>query len=143
VAPQVVVAIIAPWVGRQAQIRGRRPLLLLGFASLPIRGVLLALVTSPTLLVAVQILDGIAGAVLGVLVPLVTADVTRGTGRFNFAQGFVGAAVGIGASLSTTIAGYTIDHFGSTAAFLSLAALGAAGVAMVAALMPETRPPDE
>jgi MFS family permease len=142
VAPQLLVAVISPWVGRQAQIVGRRRLLLIGFAALPIRGVLLAVVTNPVLLVAVQVLDGISAAMLGVLVPLIVADVTRGTGRFNLAQGIVGCAVGIGASLSTTLAGYTIDHFGSTAAFLSLAALGAAGVALAATMMPETRPSD-
>jgi MFS family permease len=143
VAPQLIVALISPWVGRRAQIVGRRHLLLLGLAALPVRGVLLAMVQNPYLLVIVQILDGISGAVLGVLVPLVVADVTRGTGRFNLAQGIVGCAVGIGASLSTTLAGYTIDRFGSVAAFLTLAGLGAAGLILLAALMPETRPQDE
>jgi MFS family permease len=142
VAPQLLVALISPWVGRQAQLWGRRPLLLVGFAVLPIRGALLAVVSSPSLLVAVQVLDGISAAVLGVLVPLVVADATRGTGRFNLAQGIVGSAVGIGASLSTTLAGYTIDRFGATAAFMSLAGLAAAGFVLVAALMPETRPAD-
>lgn len=142
VAPQFLVALISPWVGRQAQLRGRRPLLLLGFAVLPLRGALLAVVTSPYLLVAVQVLDGISAAVLGVLVPLIVADVTRGTGRFNLAQGIVGSAIGIGASLSTTIAGYTIDYFGATAAFLVLAGVGAAAVALLATAMPETRPAD-
>jgi len=140
VAPQLLVALMSPWVGRQAQSRGRRAMLLLGFAVLPVRGVLLAVVTDPYLLVAVQVLDGISAVVLGILVPLVIADVTRGTGHFNLAQGFVGSAVGIGASLSTTIAGYVIDHFGAAAAFLVLAGLGAAGLALLAIAMPETRP---
>jgi MFS family permease len=143
VAPQLLVALISPWVGRQAQLRGRRPLLLLGFAVLPLRGVLLAVVTDPYVLVAVQALDGISAAVLGVLVPLIIADVTRGSGHFNLAQGIVGSAVGIGASLSTTIAGYTIDRFGPAAAFLGLAALAAVGLLLVATAMPETRPVDE
>ncbi|MGA2125250.1 MAG: MFS transporter [Xanthobacteraceae bacterium] len=143
VAPQLLVALMSPWVGRQAQSRGRRPMLLLGFAVLPLRGALLAVVTDPYLLVAVQVLDGISAVVLGILVPLVIADVTSGTGHFNLAQGVVGSAVGIGASLSTTIAGYTIDHFGATAAFLVLAALGAAGLALMATAMPETRPKEE
>jgi len=53
-------------------------------------------------IVAAQLLDGISAATLGVLIPLVIADVTRGSGRFNLAQGAVGAAVGIGASASTS-----------------------------------------
>ncbi|HEX2653777.1 MAG TPA: MFS transporter, partial [Xanthobacteraceae bacterium] len=111
VAPQIVVAVCSPWIGHHAQIWGRRPLLLIGFAALPIRGILLAMVSNPYALVAVQFLDGISGAVLAVMIPLVVADVTRGTGRFNLAQGLVGSAVGIGASLSTTLAGYMSDHF--------------------------------
>jgi MFS family permease len=139
VAPQLLVALLAPWVGRQAQRWGRRPLLLLGFAALPIRGALVAMTVDPYLLV-VQALDGISAAVLGVLVPLVIADTTRGTGRFNLAQGVVGMAVGIGASLSTTLAGYMTDWFGSSTAFLGLAGIATLALLLVLLAMPETRP---
>jgi predicted MFS family arabinose efflux permease len=94
-------------------------------------------------LVVAQLLDGISGAVFGVLVPLVVADVTRGTGHFNLALGIVGTAIGVGATLSTTLAGYVSDHFGSNSAFLVLAAIAAAGLACIWAFMPETRPDDE
>jgi MFS family permease len=140
VVPQIVVAAFSPWVGRQAQAWGRRPLLLAGFAALCLRGVLFAAVSNPYLLVTVQILDGIAATVLGVMVPLIVADVTRGTGRFNLAQGIVGSAVGIGASLSTTLAGYFSDRFGSAFAFFGLAGVAAAGLALALATLPETRP---
>ena len=139
VVPQLVVAACSPWVGRQAQVLGRKRILLIGFAALPIRGVLLAFVSDPYLLVVAQVLDGVAAAVLGVLVPLIVADVTRGTGRFNLAQGMIGTAVGIGASVSGVLTGYTADLAGSTAAFLMLAAVGAVGLTSVWALMPETR----
>ena len=111
VVPQLVVAACSPWVGRQAQALGRKKILLIGFTALPIRGVLLAFVSDPYLLVAVQVLDGVSAAVLGVLVPLITADVTRGTGRFNLAQGMIGTAVGIGASISGVLTGYAADLF--------------------------------
>ncbi len=140
VVPQIVVAILSPWVGRQAQIWGRRPLILIGFAMLPIRGVLFAFTANPYVLVAVQVLDGISAAVLGVMVPLIIADVTRGTGHFNLAQGVVGSGVGIGASFSMTFAGVMSDGFGSSAAFLGLAALASLGLGLVFLLMPETRP---
>jgi predicted MFS family arabinose efflux permease len=140
VVPQFVVAALSPWVGRQAQLRGRRPLLLLGFAALPVRGILFATVNDPNLLVAVQLLDGLTAAVFGVMVPLIIADLTRGTGHFNLGQGIVGTTTGLGASLSTTLAGYASDHFGSQFAFLGLAAVAAAGLAAVWLLMPETRP---
>ena len=136
--PQVVVAAFAPWVGRQAARIGRRPLLLLGFGALSIRGALLAWASSPYALVAVQLLDGVSATVLAVLVPLIIADVTRGTGHFNLAQGAVGTAVGIGASISPLLAGYTTDYSGSATAFLSLAALATAGFLAVLVFMPET-----
>ena len=141
VVPQLVVAAASPWVGRNAQRHGRRPLLLLGFAMVPIRGLLFATVSDPYLLVAVQLLDGVAAAVFGVMVPLVIADVARGTGRFNLSQGIVGTASGVGAATSTTLAGYVGDHFGSSIAFLGLAGIAAVGLVTVWALMPETGPP--
>jgi len=143
VVPQLIVAALSPWVGRRAQIWGRRPLLLIGFAALPIRGALFAVVSSPSLLLAVQVLDGITAAVFAVMVPLVVADLTRGTGHFNLGQGILGTATGIGASLSATLAGYITDRFGSAAAFASLAAIAAVGFAVLWSLMPETRPVTE
>ncbi len=140
VVPQLVVAALSPLVGKRAQIWGRRPLLLIGFAALPIRGILFALVTNPELLVVVQLFDGITAAVFGVMVPLVVADLTRGTGHFNLGLGIVGTFVGIGASLSATLAGYLSDRFGSPYAFAGLAAIAGVGLAVVWLLMPETRP---
>ncbi len=140
VAPQLLVAVLSPWIGRRAETWGRWPLLLTGFAALAIRGALFIFVTSPYLLVPVQLLDGISAAVMGVMLPLVVADTTRGTGHFNAALGVVGTAGAIGASLSTTLAGYASDSFGNTAAFGCLAGIAAASALMVAGLMPETRP---
>ncbi|MGB9366014.1 MAG: MFS transporter [Xanthobacteraceae bacterium] len=139
VVPQLIVALISPWVGHNAQIFGRRPFLILAFGALALRGLLFALVTNPYALVAVQILDGITAATLGIMVPLMVTDITRGTGRLNLAQGIVGTAVGIGASISPTLAGYLSDTFGSSVAFAGLAAIAAVGFAGVWALMPETR----
>jgi MFS family permease len=140
VVPQLVVALFAPWVGRMADRWGRRPLLNACFVALLMRGVLFAFISDPYLVVAVQILDGVCAAVLGVTLPLVVADIMRGTGRFNLGLGIVGSAVGIGAALSTTLAGFTIDHFGSSAAFLGLASIAGGGLVLVWLLLPETRP---
>jgi predicted MFS family arabinose efflux permease len=140
VVPQLVVAVISPWVGHQAQVWGRRVFLLIAFAALTARGTLFASLTSPYLLVAVQLLDGLTAAALGVMVPLMVADLTRGSGRFNLAQGIVGTAVGIGASISPTVAGYLTDHFSSRVAFLGLTGIALLGLLAVLALMPETRP---
>jgi MFS family permease len=143
VAPQVVVAITSPTIGELAQSWGRRPLLLIGFGALPVRATLLALTHDPYMIVIVQTLDGVSAAAFGVLVPLVLADVSRGTGHFNLAQGIVGTATGIGAALSTTGAGYLADHFGISMAFLGLAVAAVGAFLLVLALLPETRPPPE
>jgi MFS family permease len=143
VVPQFVVALLSPWVGSRADSWGRRPLLLIGFAALPIRGLLFASVSDPLLLVFVQLLDGVTAAVFAVMVPLVIADLTRGTGHFNLGQGAVGTATGIGASISATFAGYMTDRFDSASAFAGLAAIALVGLTALWLLMPETRLAEE
>ncbi|MER2249184.1 MFS transporter [Methylorubrum podarium] len=137
--PQAVLALTAPFVGRLAQSWGRKPLLVIGFAALPVRGLLFAFVNDPYWMVAIQVFDGISASVLGVMVPLIVSDVTRGTGRFNTALGAVGTGMGIGAALSTALAGFMADELGSQTAFLGLAVVGAVGLALVLLIMPETR----
>jgi MFS family permease len=139
VVPQIVVALLAPWVGEKAETWGRRPLLLVGLAVLPIRSVFFALTADPASLVIVQVLDGISGATLGVLTALVIADLTRGTGRFNLAQGFVGTVSGIGAALSTSVSGLIVGRYGYMAGFLSATGAGLLAVAIVWVFMPETK----
>jgi MFS family permease len=143
ILPQIVVALLAPWVGRQARSWGRRPLLLIGFGVLPIRALLFALIEDPLFLVGFQLLDGISGAIIGVLTILVTADITHGSGRFNLAQGIIGTASGIGAALSTALFGLVAANFDRTATFLSMAAVALLGASIMSLLMPETRPSTE
>jgi predicted MFS family arabinose efflux permease len=143
VIPQFVVALTSPFVGRQTRIIGRRPLLLAGFAALVFRISLTAAVSDPAAIVAVQIFDGISAAVLGVLVPLTIADLTRDIGHFNLVQGIVGCAMGIGASISTTMGGFLADRFNTFTAFLVLDAIAVVGLVTIWLVMPETRHPDE
>jgi MFS family permease len=140
ILPQIVVAAGAPWVGQEAQNWGRRPLLLIGFAALSLRALLFAAVTAPSLLICVQLLDGVSGSVLGVLTALVIADLTHETGRFNLAQGFVGMLSGIGALLSTTFFGLIVGDFGSLIGFLGIAVVAFVAVLIAWLLMPETKP---
>jgi MFS family permease len=140
VLPQLIVALIAPQVGRWARSWGRRPLLLIGLGALPIRALLFASVDDPPLVVGFQLLDGISGAVLGVLTPLVIADLTGGTGRFNLAQGIIGTATGIGASLGTTLFGLVAVGFGRATAFVCIALVALLATLMLGFLLPETRP---
>ncbi|RKP52358.1 MFS transporter [Trinickia fusca] len=139
IVPQMVVAALSPWVGRSAERWGRRPLLLFGFAALPVRALLFAGVSSPYLLVPVQAFDGISAAVFGVMLPLIAADVAGGKGHYNLCIGLFGLTAGIGATLSTLVAGFIADRFGNTVSFMGLAAAGALAVLLVWAALPETR----
>jgi len=137
-AAQIVMVPMAMLVGRKADAWGRKPLFLAGFLILPIRGVLYTLSDNPYWLVGVQLLDGVGEGLYGALFPLIVADLMEGTGRFNVAQGAVQTAQGIGASLSTTVAGFIVLAAGYSAAFLIFAAIAGAGLLLFWLAMPET-----
>jgi MFS family permease len=140
IAPQIVVAILAPWVGYHSEVWGRKPLLLLGLGLVAVRAALFALVTSYPAMLVIQLLDGISGATISVLIVLVITDLTAGTGRFNLVQGVIGSAMGIAASLSTSITGLVFQDFGRLAGFLFIAAVATAATAGAALFLPETKP---
>ena len=139
IVPQVLVALLSPQMGRAAQRWGRRPVLLLGFATVPLRALLFLLTDEPSLVVAIQALDGIGGAVFGVLLPLVVADIAYRGGRFNLALGTIGFAISGAAALSTLVAGAVADRAGVTQAFALLAGAGVLTCAFLWLLLPETR----
>jgi MFS family permease len=138
IVTQLVIALSAAWVGRRAAASGRKPLLLLGFGVLPVRGVLYTLTHATGALIAIQVLDGVANAIFGIVAILVIKDRTQGTGRFNLASGALATMVGIGAALSTTIGGVLIQHAGYRASFLTLAAIALFAFGFLWFAVPET-----
>ena len=138
--PQIIMAVLAPWAGGIAQKYGRRPVLLVGFAALPVRALLFAAGPAALPLVAIQTLDAVSGIMFGLMPPLIAADLTRRNGYLNLAIGSLGLAAGLGATFSTTLAGWMADRFGAETAFIGLAAAGAAAWAVAFIAMPETRP---
>ena len=141
VAAQVVMVPMAMLVGRKADAWGRKPLFVAAFLILPIRGALYTLSDNPYWLVGVQLLDGIGAGLYGALFPIIVADLMQGSGRFNLAQGAVITAQEAGASLSMGLAGFVVVSMGYSAAFLTLAAIAAAGLALFWFAMPETYMP--
>jgi MFS family permease len=138
VVTQLIIAAGAAWVGKQAAVRGRKPLLLLSFGVLPIRGVLYTMIHAASGLIAVQVLDGVANAIFGVVSILVIKDRTEGTGRFNVASGALATAVGIGAASSNTVGGWLVGRFNFSASFLGLAAIAVAATGLLYVAVPET-----
>ena len=141
IAAQLVMIGIAATVGWAIRRGiGRKTIFLVAFLTLPIRGFLFTLTDSPFGVVAIQLLDGVAAGIFGVISIIITADLMRGTGRFNLAQGLVALSTGLGAAASIVRAGFVVQVFGYTIDFLTLAAIAVGGLVFFASLMPETKP---
>lgn len=140
IALQAVVVVLAPRLGQAAERFGRRPVLLLGFACLVLRALLLATGPGAIPLIAIELLDGAAAATMGVIIPLIAADLTEKTGYLNLAIGSFGLAGSLGATFSTTLAGWIADRFGLATAFYALALPALLGIAIILLILPETRP---
>jgi MFS family permease len=139
IVTQVVIACSASWVGRMASVHGRKPLLLVGFGVLPVRGVLYTLTHATWALIGIQVLDGVANAIFVVVSILVVADLMQKTGRFNLAQGALGTAVGLGAALSNALGGVLAHRFGFPVSFLGLAGVALLAFGLLWGTIPETR----
>lgn len=141
-AAQLVMVPVAILVGRTADTWGRKPVFVVGFAVLALRGVLYTLSDDPVWLVAVQMLDGVGAGIFGALFPVVVADLTTGTGRFNVTQGALATVQGAGAAISAGLAGTLIVAAGYSTTFITLSVIAVAGLALYVAAVPETKPAD-
>ena len=138
ITAQLIMLPIAILVGHYADKVGRKPILLIGFAVLPVRALLYMVSDNAAWLIGVQLLDGVGAGVFTAITPLLIADVTKGTGRFNVSQGAVATVQGVGASLSGLAAGIAMDHFGYSAAFTLSAVAAGIALATLAFALPET-----
>jgi MFS family permease len=144
IAAQLVMVAVAAGVGHALRRGiGRKSIFLVALAVLPVRGVLFSMTSSPYAVVLIQLLDGIAAGIFGVIGVVIASDVMRGTGRFNLAQGLMALAVGIGAALSNVTGGYVVEKFGFASGFLTLAAISVFALVFFAVFMPETRRDDD
>jgi MFS family permease len=139
IVAQLVMIPVAIFAGKLAASWGRRPVFLIGMVVLPLRGLLYTVSDNPIYLVCVQALDGIGAGIFGVLVVIIVSDLTAGTGRFNFAQGVLATATGIGASLSNLLTGFLVEKTSFNTGFLALSLIALGALALFAIAMPETR----
>lgn len=139
IVAEIVMVGVAALVGRRADSWGRKPLFLVAFGILALRDALTVVSHGQWYLISLQSMDGIAAAIYGVLLTLVAADLARGTGRFNFLQGGIQSAMGLGAFLSNSLFGW-IAKSNFNASFWGLSAAAALGGLLYLWRMPETRP---
>jgi len=140
VTPQIIAAVLSPWVGYYSEKVGRKPLLLIGFGIEALRGVLFAVNTSYPMLVVGQCLGGISAAAVTVLTVLMVTDLTTGTGRFNLIQGFIGTVIAVAAAISTGASGFVFEHLGHLYGFLILSAIAVAATMLLWMTLTETKP---
>lgn len=124
----------------RADVIGRKPLIVLAFVALFARDLACVFAETPLPLLAAQLLDGVGGGLFDALLPLVLADIMRGTGHYSLARGGLGFVQGVGGATSLSVAGFIVTGAGYAAGFLTLALVALAGLALVLVAMPETRP---
>ena len=135
---QIVIALSASTVGKMSARWGPRQVLTIGFAVLPLRGVLYTLTSAVPLLIGTQLLDGVANAIFGVTSAVYVAQRTRGSGHFNLAMGAFGTAVGSGAALSNALAGFITQRAGFACSFLTLSEIASAAFLCLVIFVPKT-----
>jgi MFS family permease len=140
VTPQIIAAVLSPWVGYHSEKFGRKPLLLIGFGVEVVRALLFAAYTSYPALVVSQCLAGVSSAAVTVITVLMIADLTAGTGRFNLVQGFIGTVIAIAAAISTGTSGFIFEQLGRSSGFLMLGAAAAAATLLFWVGLTETKP---
>jgi MFS family permease len=118
---------------------GRKIFLLTAFSILSIRAILYTLVREPSFLLSIQILDGTAAGILGVMGTVINSDLAIGTGRFNFLQGMGNLSTAIGEAMSQIMGGLIAYLYGFNMSFFVLASIAILGATFFWLFMPETK----
>lgn len=124
---QAVMIPVAIWTAGRIDKYGYWRLIMLALLIMPVRAALAASTAAPLMMVPVQILDGLAAGVLGVVVPSFIVAQLRGSGHVNAGQSVVMLMQGAGAAMSPALTGMIAGHYSFAAAFsvLSVIALAA------------------
>ncbi len=109
---------------------GHKLVFSVAFIVMPIRSLICAATTNTGILLATQVLDGLAGGIYGVVVALIVGDLTRGKKGFNMLMGLSQIAMALGAVIGPMIQGITVGGVGFRFTFLVFA-----GVASLAGII--------
>jgi hypothetical protein len=86
---QAVMIPVAIWVANRIDRYGYWRLIMLALLVMPVRAALAASTDAPFMMIPVQILDGLAAGILGVVVPSFIVVLLRGSGHVNAGQSVV------------------------------------------------------
>jgi hypothetical protein len=93
---QAVMIPVAIWVAHRIERYGYWRLIMLALLVMPVRAALAASTDAPLMMIPVQILDGLAAGILGVVVPSFIVVLLRGSGHVNAGQSVVMLMQGLG-----------------------------------------------
>ena len=120
--------------------RGRKWLLIIAYMVLPVRGMMYIPSSNPYYFISIQVLDGVAAGIFGVVSILVMADLMGKSNKASFSQGLLVTAAGLGSSVSNVAAGFIVDAVGFKTGFIVLSAFAAAALLLLWLAVPETLP---
>lgn len=132
------VMIPAAWFASRHAWAGRKPLLALSFFTLIVRGASFAFVKDPTWLVGLQLFDGISSGIFTVLMTLVLADLTRGTGRLSSSVAALAMLISLMNAASEYACGVFANTVGFGTAFSLMTTVALIGFGLLLLFMPET-----
>ncbi|KAL3942840.1 MAG: hypothetical protein SGBAC_003039 [Bacillariaceae sp.] len=119
---------------------GRKPLFMAGLLTLPLRCALIIMWQDmgDSWLLSTQILDGLGGGFFGLLHPLLVADITFGSGRFNVVMGLTASCFGLGGTMSNFFGQMVVEYFGHTASLAGSFFISIFPIILFGIAMPET-----
>ncbi|MBU9850453.1 MULTISPECIES: MFS transporter [Rahnella] len=125
---QMVMIPVAIWTAGRIDRVGYWRLIMLALLIMPVRAALAASSAAPLMMVPVQILDGFAAGVLGVVVPSFIVVLLRGNGHVNAGQSVVMLMQGVGAAMSPALTGMIAGHYSFATAFSVLSVIALTGL---------------
>ena len=133
---------LRPWLGRLADQRGRRPVLLLGMAVVAIAPLGYLLTTSIPLLMVVRAFHGVSIAAFTTAYSALVVDLSPPHKRGELI-GYMSLVNPIGMGIGPAIGGFVQAGAGYTPLFLTAAGLGFVGLFFAAWVKPDRKQPEE